>query len=134
MARAEADAEPAVPSLVLGDDGGPDALDRLIAQIQRAILGHPVAAQALFRALVAEGRRFAASADGHELAERIVDSPLVRRGRLLWDVATLRALDDDAEVDLPSALAEVFVNLTARDALEPLLSRYFELRLDDAER
>jgi hypothetical protein len=129
-----ADAEAPTPHLVFRERAAQDELDGVIEAIQRAMLAYPIAAQALFRALVAEGRAFAATAEGHRWAEQLVDSPLVRRGRLLWDVASLRALDDDPDVVLPSALAEAFVKLTAVEALEPLLSRFFEERLDDGLR
>ncbi|MEW6268246.1 MAG: hypothetical protein AB1689_02980 [Thermodesulfobacteriota bacterium] len=122
------------PHLVFRDVAEEDDLDRVVRQIQALLLAYPLAAQAMFRALVAEGRAFAATAEGRRWAERLVHSPLVRRGRLLWDVATVRALDDDPDVLLPSALAEAFVKLTAKEVLEPLLSRFFEDELDDDDR
>jgi hypothetical protein len=120
-----------MPHLVFRGERREDALDEVLRAIQRVIFEHPTAAQAIFRALVAEGRAFAATEEGRRWAERLVDSPLVRRGRLIWDVATMRALDDDPDVVLPSALADAFVSLTAKEALEPLLSLFFEEQLDD---
>lgn len=107
-----------------------DEIGLVLHRLQLAILRHPVAAQALFRALVAEGRAFARTAAGQRWAAVLADSPLVRRGRMVWDVATLRTLDDDPETLVPSAIVDAFVKVTAVDALEPLLSRLFEGSLD----
>jgi hypothetical protein len=107
-----------------------DALEEVFHRLRLLILSHPVAAQAVFRALVAEGRAFARTAAGQRWAAVLADSPLVRRGRLVWDVATLRTLDDDPQTLVPSAIADAFVKATAADALEPLLSELFEGSFD----
>lgn len=108
-----------------------DELHDLLAQLQLAIVSHPIAAQALFRALVAEGRAFATTPEGQRWAAMLVDSPLIQRGRMVWDVTTLRMLDDDPDTVLPSTLMDAFVKTTAKEVLEPFLSRLFEKTFDD---
>jgi hypothetical protein len=126
--------EPKGPHLIFRDNVAEDELTIMLRALQRTILHHPVAAQALFRWLVTEGRAFAATAEGQSWARAIVDSPLIRRGRLIWDVATARALDDDPDVLLPSVLADTFVKFTSENVLEPLLSRFFEDQLNARDR
>ncbi len=122
----------ASPSLVFEDPSDP--LEHVLGRLQRALLEHPVAAQALFGSLVREGRAFARTDEGRRLAQRLNDSPLIRRGRLIWDVTTIRALDDDRDTIVPSALVEAFVKLTMANGLEPLLSQFFEEPLrEDAD-
>ena len=126
---------PERPRLVFRE--GSDELGDLLARLQTVIMQYPIAAQAIFRALVAEGRAFAKTPEGHALAGRLADSALVRRGRLAWDVITLRAFDDDPDVTIPSVFLDALAKTAATDALEPLLSRLFEesgrLRADDSD-
>lgn len=117
----------------MSDPNGPgeDELEALLTELQLAIVSHPIAAQALFRALVAEGRAFAATPEGARWAAHLADSPLVQRGRMVWDVTTLRMLDDDPATVLPSTLVDAFVRTTALETLEPFLSRLFEHAFDE---
>jgi hypothetical protein len=112
------------PRLVFGDD--PDDLGEILGQLQSIVVRYPIAAQAAFRALVAEGRAFAETEEGRELARSLADSRLVRRGRIAWDVVTARAFDDDPDVIVPSVFLDALARSAAVDALEPLLSRLFE--------
>lgn len=108
-----------------------DELHDLLTRLQLAIVAHPIAAQALFRALVAEGRAFAATPAGRRWAAMLADSPLVQRGRMVWDVTTLRMLDDDPDTVLPTTLMDAFVRTAAKETLEPFLSRLFEQAFDE---
>ena len=119
------------PPTAAAEHGDPDELDAVLHQLQLVILRHPLAAQALFRGLVAEGRAFARTAEGQRWAAVLADSPLIRRGGMVWDVTTLRTLDDDPETQVPSGILDAFVKVTLVDALEPLLSRLFEGLLDE---
>lgn len=118
------------PRLVFGDD--PDDLTALLGQLQSIVVRYPIAAQAAFRALVAEGRAFAETTEGRELARSLADSQLVRRGRIAWDVVTARAFDDDPEVIVPTVFLDALARTAAVDGLEPLLSRLFEQASADA--
>lgn len=104
-----------------------DALHRALLGLQRAILRHPVAAQALFATFVAEGRRYAETPEGAAWKERLAGTDLIHRTRVVWDVTTLRMLEDDPDVLLPSAIVDALVQVARRDDLEPFLSRLFEL-------
>lgn len=99
-----------------------DDLAALLRHIQAAILEHPLAAQAAFRALVAEGRRFAETDEGAAWAARLSGAPLVTRGRLAWEALSLNALDDDPEVVMPSAVLDAFVQALGSADLELALS------------
>lgn len=112
-------------------DARDDELHDHLTRLQLAIIAHPIAAQAAFRALVAEGRAFAETPEGQRWAAMLVDSPLIQRGRMVWDVTTLRMLDDDPETVLPTMLMDAFVRTTAKEVLEPFLSKLFEKAFDE---
>ncbi len=103
-----------------------DPVHRGLRRLQQVLLTHPAAAQAAFRALVSEGRRYAATPDGARVAAALADSELVRRGRVVWDVTTMSSLTDDEAENLPSVLMESFLQAVATDPLEPMLSRLLE--------
>jgi hypothetical protein len=106
------------PRLVFEEPPPEDPLAAPLRHIQAAILEHPLAAQALFRSLVAEGRRFAHTEEGSQWAERLAGTPLVQRGRLAWEALSLNALDDDPDVVLPSAVVDAFVQAISSSTLE----------------
>lgn len=99
-------------------DDGPTALLR---QLQLLLLKHPVAAQAAFSALVAEGRRFAATPEGAAWKSSLASSDLVRKGRQLWDALTLNLLEEDASTVVPSAYLEAIFRVATSPELEAVL-------------
>ena len=103
-----------------------DALvDQAIAQLGRAIVKHPLAAQAAYRALVREGRAFAQTDEGRRLRDRLARSELVGRLRTAWELVTFGMLRDDAAPGaIPSVVIEAFVQALLRDR--------FEARVHDA--
>ena len=103
-----------------------DELSALLLELRWLIVKHPIAARAAFRSLVAEGRRFAATADGARWRRRLEASPLIRRGRVVWEAATLNMLDEDASRALPTQLIDAFCHAVARADLEPALARSSE--------
>lgn len=109
-----------------------DALLAPLRQAQRLMLEHPAAAQRLFSALVAEGRRYAETPEGAALARRLEGSELIRRGRVVWEVGTLNLLEESSPSALPTRLLDLFARATAVEALEPFLARLFGLSEDDA--
>ena len=115
--------EPA-PRVVVRDPE--DDLSTLLREAQLLVIEHPVAAQALFRAFVAEGRAFAETAEGRRWRDELAGSELIRRGRVVWEAGTLNLLEEDAETVLPSKLLDAVVHTAGVEALEPLLSRLFE--------
>lgn len=112
------------PRVVLAEPE--DELSTLLRQLQRLIVRHPAAAQAMFSAFVAEGRAFALSEQGKRWRDRLIGSALIRRGRAVWEVGTLNMLEEDRDVVLPSKLLEAVVNGSSIEALEPFLSQLFE--------
>lgn len=99
-----------------------DALIEAMEELRYAVLRHPVAAQAAFSALAAEGRRFAQTAEGRRWQARLAGSSLVTRVRAVWDAATLELLEDPDAI-LPSNLADALVHLADHPELERLLQR-----------
>lgn len=77
-----------------------------LAALRRALLRHPVAAQALFAALVAEGRAFAVTPEGADLRRRLERSDLVLRSRAVWEVVTGGAFVEDPDIVMPSTIVE----------------------------
>ncbi len=107
----------------------PDPVGSALMELQLAILRHPVAAQAIFSSLVAEGRRYTESADGRALAAKVAKSDLAQRGRVVWDVLTMSALTDGDDV-IPSVVLDAFMESIDNDRLEPWLSSLFEQNTD----
>lgn len=102
-----------------------DPLGVVLRRLQRAILLHPLAAQALFHAFVEEGRAYAKTAEGAAWLERLRDSDLLVRGRVVWDALSVRALEDNPETILPTAVLEALVKATADAGMERLAESLF---------
>lgn len=109
-------------------DGDPVAVLR---RLQQVILAHPVAAQAAFGALVAEGRRFARTGTGAEWQRRLTRSPLLRRARAPWDAATLWMLEEGTPNVLPSAYVDALCSVAQSKDLEELVDRLLRGALDE---
>lgn len=94
-----------------------------LRRLQALMLEHPMAAQAAFSALLAEGRRFATTPEGAEWKRVLADSPWVRQGRLLWDVLSLHLLEESPSGALPSSYLEALFRAAESSDLEGLLRR-----------
>ncbi len=121
-----------LPRVVVREPGDSDA--RRLREIQLAILKHPVAAQAAFAALVAEGRRFAQTEEGATLMRRLTRSALLDRVRLAFETSTLWVLDADASETLPSAYLDALFQVASGPELELVLDRLFPDREADGKR
>lgn len=120
-----------VPRIVL--EAPEEEVVTALREAQFLLLKHPVAAQAAFAAFVAEGRRFAATPEGRAWHAALVDSALIRRGRVLWDGSALTMLQESPDTLLPSSLLDAIVGATASGDLGVLLGRVFhDARLDPA--
>ncbi|AUX28302.1 uncharacterized protein SOCE836_003720 [Sorangium cellulosum] len=95
------------------------------------MLKHPVAAQAAFAALIAEGRRFAATPEGAEWAAALAGSDLVRRGRQVWDAVGMNMLEDDPDAILPSAYLEALLRAARSPDLEAALRGLYDATKGD---
>lgn len=105
-------------------DDGP--VERALGELHALIVRHPVAAQALFRAFVAEGRAFAGTAEGARWMEQLRRSDLVRQGRVVWDTVSLNALDDREENVFPSAILDAFARALVSTDMHALLARVID--------
>lgn len=103
-----------------------EELARVLEGLRDVLLRHPIAAQAAFAALVAEGRRYATTEEGLAWYERLVESELLDRVRLVWDAAGMTAFVAEPSEALPSVFVEGVVRAAASSGLEPLLSRIFD--------
>lgn len=125
-------AEAHLPRVVLGDEE--DDLAVLLREAQALLVKHPIAAQAIFRAFVAEGRAYAKTAEGRTWRDELARSELIRRGRVVWEVGSLNLLEENEDTVLPSKLLDAMVHAAGVEALEPFLSQLFETtraELDD---
>jgi hypothetical protein len=98
-------------------------VEDLLERFQQLVLEHPVAAQAIVSALIAEGRRHAQTPDGVATLARIRRSELARRGRILWESSVLNMLEERDEHLLPSALIDAMLGALLSDDLEDRLTR-----------
>lgn len=116
------------PAGAVAETDDEQLLERM-RQGQRILLKYPIAAQAALAALVAEGRRYAETPEGLRWKQTLVDSPLVRRGRAVWEATALRSFESPAPGQparaLPGGFVEAFLRASARTDLEPLLARLF---------
>lgn len=110
-----------------------EELVRILREGQFLILRHPVAAQAAFRALVAEGRRFAETKVGRRWKNRLARSELIRRGRMVWQGSVLNMLEEESDTPLPSAFLDALLAATASENLPALLSQLLMEPEDDAD-
>lgn len=100
-----------------------DDIFTVVRQAQKWLLQHPAAAQAVFSALVAEGRRFAETESGARWAHSLAASELVRKGRMVWESATLNMLEERADTVVPSTYLEVLRSALETPDFEELLEQ-----------
>jgi hypothetical protein len=100
-------------------------VEEVLLALQRAILLYPAAAQGLFYALVQEGRRFARTPEGAVLQQSLCSSELVIRSRVLWDSLTVRALEDDPDTVVPTAVLEAITKAASDRGMETILEDLF---------
>lgn len=112
------------------DEGDEDDVARLVTCAHAVLLKHPIASRAAFRALVAEGRRFAETDAGRGWKERLEASDLVERARSVFEIASLGMLDEKPDV-LPTQLIDMLAYAVSVEDLEPRLARAVEPRTDD---
>jgi hypothetical protein len=104
-------------------------LKSMLARTQRVIFKYPLAAQAAFTALTAEGRRFAGTSEGALWLERLQGAEQTERARLLWEILSLRGFNEGEGDPLPSVFLEALVRALKLPSLEPLLAGLFDGRL-----
>lgn len=97
----------------------------LLRHLQMAVLKHPVASQAIFSALVEEGKAYAQTPPGKQLYSKLSHSELVARARMTWESVSLWLLDPDYQGELPSELVDAFFSVSNHQDLEPMLEQVF---------
>ena len=110
-----------LPRVVLGP--GDDDLAEMLHEAQLLLLRYPAAAQAAFKALVAEGRRFAETPQGRRWRSRLAGSELVRRGRILWEGSALDMLEESGNTVLPSSLLDAVLSALTGGNLDAILAQ-----------
>jgi hypothetical protein len=106
----------------MSDESRDEVIDHAIRSLVRALVIHPIAAQAAYSALVREGRAFAATDEGRRIRSQLAQSDLAARVRTAWDVITFGMLRDDAPPGtIPSVLVEALVQAVFRKRFESRL-------------
>lgn len=101
-----------------------DELESALRAAQAVVLQHPVAAQAAWAALVAEGRRHAATGEGTALRERLSRSPMALRLKQAFEIGTFHMLDADPAGVLPATFADILLLAAGTGGLEAVLERF----------
>jgi len=96
-----------------------------LKRLRRAIFRYPMATQAMFSALVAEGRQYATTEEGAEWRKRLGYAKATGRARMLWETLSLGTFSERSEEPLPSVLGEALLRTLRRTHLEPLLAKLF---------
>ena len=101
-----------------------ERLELAVQQLTRAIVKHPLAVQAVYGALVREGRAFAATDEGRRIRDQLAGSELVARLRTAWELMTFGMLRDESPAGvIPSVLVEALVGAVLRKRFEARLHR-----------
>jgi hypothetical protein len=91
----------------------------LLLGARRAVLGNPAAARGLHDLLVAEGRRYANTAEGARLRDALIASEAVENLRRVWETISLNVLDGPASPDAaPDAWAELLADAIVGHGLD----------------
>jgi len=118
--------ERATPQPAVEEDGAA-ALDRAVLALMRRgarlVWTHPVAAQAAFAALVAEGRAFAQTDEGARWEAALRGSPAIERAFRAFEMLTGNILLENPEVVLPSGYLDLLVEAAALRDLGPWLAQ-----------
>lgn len=112
--------------VVLPTTTAEDPVVRLVDQARRVVFKHPAAAQSAYRALVAEGRRYAKTPEGRAWRARLDASEALRRMRPLWEAATMNLLDGAEGAALPGAFIELLAQALSRTDLEAVTAALAE--------
>jgi hypothetical protein len=101
---------------------------RILQALQSILLRHPIAFQAAFSALVAEGRAFGETPEGRALKARLENSSLVQQMRYVFDLTTFSLLERDPPSLLPSAYIDTLFMLSGHERSDDVLDHLFRGR------
>jgi hypothetical protein len=111
------------------DDGHTDdptpGLHELLVGARRAVLGNPAAAKAVHDLLVAQGRRYARTAEGARLRDALAASEAVDHLRRIWETVSLNVLAGPAAFSgVPDAWVETLTDaVTGSVVIDTVLRR-----------
>ena len=88
---------------------------RVLRNIQKIILKHPIVCQAVFSALISEGEKFAATPEGRTLKTTIEGSSVVQQLQYLIDLSTFSVLERNPPDVLPSTYIDTLFMLANSD-------------------
>jgi hypothetical protein len=97
-----------------------------LAQLHALLIAYPAASQAVFAALVAEGRRFAATEHGRQWQEALAASPLMAKLRRIFEEVSLNMFEEDSTTVLPSTYVELVARSLDAAHLPELIARWRE--------
>jgi hypothetical protein len=100
-----------------------DSIAAILVQARRWVVQYPVLAQAVYAALVAEGRRYGRTPEGAQWAQALDRSQTVRRSRPLFEAVTANMSEDAQNAVLPSTLLQAVRELGTTTHLEAWLSQ-----------
>ena len=103
----------------------PDGTALLLRSLQAAVLKHPAAAQAAFRALVAEGEAFARTPEGQSWKQKLQNSDLLHRARLILDLPGIAMLEPGSPGALPSTYIDTIFMLASSRSPDEVLNHLF---------
>lgn len=106
--------------------GASVALDHGLRALRDVLWRHPIAVQAAFASLAAEGREFAKTPEGKEWQARLEKSELFDRLRFVWKSLGMHAFVERPGEILPSFFLEVAVRAAASRDVESLISSLFD--------
>jgi hypothetical protein len=99
--------------------GAERSMYEMLLDARRAVLANPAAARACQDLLVRQGRRYAATAQGAALRDRLVASEAVDHLRRIWETLSLNVLDGPAVTSgVPDAWAELIADVVAGRELD----------------
>lgn len=101
----------------------PETEDETIARLraaQLALLKYPIAGQAIYAALIREGRQFAKTSEGASIRDQLGNSPIVAKARTLFEGMNGGMLSEHNS-QLPSTYIDGFLDALDKD-LEMVLS------------
>lgn len=107
------------------DDGDRETFETL-RLAQEVLMRFPMAAQAAFNVLVAEGREYARTPEGAELFSRLAHGNQANRLRVIWEILTLSGITEQKSSAIPSVFLDRLARTLLVEKLEPMLARLFE--------
>src|SRR5262245_33554820 len=98
---------------------------RTLQSLQRVLMKHPIAFQAAYSALIAEGKKFEVTPEGRRLKAKLEGSSIVSQLRYVFDLTTFSLLERDSPDVLPSAYCDTLFMLAASERSDDLLDLLF---------